>query len=57
MDYLAIVRIEEAKRLLRNSLLKVYEIAEKVGYKSNSYFSAVFKESCGMTPLEYRDGR
>ncbi|SFJ55125.1 Helix-turn-helix domain-containing protein [Paenibacillus sp. UNC496MF] len=55
MEHLAGIRIEEAKKLLRGSLLKVYEISEKVGYKNNSYFSTVFKERCGMTPLEYRD--
>ncbi len=57
MEYLTKIRIEEAKRLLRDSLLKVYEIADKVGYKSSSYFSAVFKEHCKMTPLEFRDRR
>ena len=57
IEYLTKIRIEEAKKLLQNSLLKVYEIAEKVGYKSNSYFCSVFKEHCGMTPLEYRDRR
>jgi two-component system response regulator YesN len=57
IEYLTRIRIEEARYLLKNSLLKVYEIAEKVGYKSNSYFSTVFKEHCKMTPLEYRDRR
>lgn len=55
MEFLTGVRLKKAKELLKNSLLKVYEISEKVGYKSNSYFNSVFKEHCGMTPLEYRD--
>ncbi|HHY81976.1 MAG TPA: response regulator [Clostridiales bacterium] len=57
IEYLTKIRIEEAQRLLKGSLLKVYEIAEKVGYKSNSYFCSVFKEHCRMTPLEFRDRR
>ncbi|HHY82408.1 MAG TPA: response regulator [Clostridiales bacterium] len=57
IEYLTRIRIEKARYLLKNSLLKVYEIAEKVGYKSNSYFITVFKEHCKMTPLEYRDRR
>lgn len=54
IEFLTEIRIEKAKHLLKNSLLKVYEISEKVGYKNNSYFCAVFKERCGITPLEYR---
>ena len=57
MEYLTRIRMEEAQRLLRNSLLKVYEIADMVGYKSSSYFSSVFKEHFKMTPLEFRDRR
>lgn len=55
MEYLSRIRINKAKALLKNTLLKVYEVAEQVGFKSNSYFCSVFKEHCGMTPLEYRD--
>lgn len=56
IEYLTKIRIDKAKELLKNSLLKVYEIAEEVGYNNTSYFSSVFKENVGMTPLEYRSG-
>jgi two-component system response regulator YesN len=52
-DYLVSVRIKKAKELLADSYVKIYEVAEKVGYKSKSYFTAVFKESTGMTPKQY----
>ena len=35
---------------------RIYEVAEKVGYGSNSqYFSQVFKKYTGVSPLEYRE--
>ena len=49
------VRIEVARKLLSNNKLKVYQIAEMVGYGSNKYFVKVFKESTGLVPREYRD--
>ncbi|MBB6636144.1 helix-turn-helix domain-containing protein [Cohnella thailandensis] len=57
LDALTQVRIEQAKRLLREGRLKIYEIAEKVGYRNSQYFSQVFRKATGRTPLEYVDGR
>ena len=54
-DYLILTRIEEAKKMLSNPYNKVYEVADKVGYKNKSYFSALFKEYTGMTPRQYTD--
>ena len=34
--------------------LKVYEIAEQVGYKNVYYFHKKFKKYVGMSPAEYR---
>jgi two-component system response regulator YesN len=34
--------------------MKIYEIAEKVGYSSQHYFSSVFKKEMGMSPVDYR---
>ena len=53
-SYLINVRIENAKKLLVQDDLKIYEIAEKVGYFDTRYFGQVFKKICGCTPLEYR---
>lgn len=47
------VRIQNAERLLRQTRLKNYEIAEKVGFSDPHYFSQVFKKMTGKTPKEY----
>lgn len=54
IDYLTEIRIENAKRLLRESEWKVYEIGTQVGYGSARYFSQIFEKKVGMTPTEYR---
>ncbi|NOU84570.1 response regulator [Paenibacillus sp. LMG 31460] len=53
-DYLTIVRIEYAKKLLANTTLKNYEIAEQIGYENPSYFTKMFKKLTGALPQEYR---
>lgn len=52
--YLDIVRIENAKKLLEQGNLKVYEIAKKVGYTNTDYLHIKFKKYVGETPAEYR---
>ncbi len=47
-------RISHAKRLLKGSDKKIYEIAEEVGYSDSKYFNRVFKEKVGISPREYR---
>lgn len=53
-DYLNEKRIEEASRLLRKSDLKIYEVAEAVGYKDVDYFVNKFIEANGCTPTKYK---
>ena len=53
-NYLKNYRIAKAKELLVGTNLKLYEIAEKVGYSDSKYFSRIFKKQTGMTPSEYR---
>lgn len=53
--YLIKIRLEEAKKLLKCSNLKVYEICNLVGYSNYRYFSRLFKKNEGCTPVEYRD--
>ena len=50
-------RMEKAKELLENTTMKNYEIAEKVGFSDESYFSKVFKKMTGMTPMNYMKSR
>ncbi|MCM3626828.1 response regulator [Paenibacillus glycanilyticus] len=53
-DYLNDIRIRKASVMLDDPRLKVYEIAENVGYKNVIYFNRMFKQATGMTPGEYR---
>ncbi|MDF2613042.1 MAG: putative response regulatory protein [Clostridia bacterium] len=57
LEYLKMIRMHKAKQLLRNTNLKIYEISERVGYKTSQYFSQVFIKSVGLNPLEYREER
>lgn len=54
-DYLVRIRMNKAKSLLKNSDLKIYEIANMIGYQDDKYFRKVFKKVEGITPNEYRD--
>lgn len=54
-DILNETRISEAKILLRNPALRVYDIAEKVGFSDMSHFSRVFKKIEGISANEYRN--
>lgn len=49
------VRIEKAKELLRSGQLLNREIAAKVGYSDQYYFSKRFKQLCGAPPSEFRN--
>ena len=53
-QYLNDLRLEEAKRLLRQTDKMIYEIAEEVGFKESKYFVSKFTAEIGKTPLEYR---
>lgn len=55
VDYLKMVRIEGAKRLLKDSDHRVFEISEMVGYKNPKQFARVFREIEGVSPKEYRE--
>lgn len=53
-QYLTQHRLTEAKRWLRDTNLKIYEVCEKVGYRDPAYFSRIFKTFIGMAPGDYR---
>lgn len=52
--YIKNFRIQKAKELLIGTSLKLYEIADRVGYSDPKYFSKVFKETTGLLPADYR---
>ena len=56
-DYIQNVRLKKVCELLRDSALKVHEIAAYIGYFSAPCFTRFFKKAMGMTPQEYRDAR
>lgn len=53
--YLSRYRVEQAKQLLEATSMKIYEVADAVGFSDPYYFSKVFKEITGMSCKEYRD--
>lgn len=57
MDYVTMVRLEEAKKMLSNTKYKIDEIATILGYKDASYFSKVFRKNLNMTPTQFRNSQ
>lgn len=53
IDYVTELRIEKAKRLLRETNLKINDIAVEVGYQQR-YFNRIFKKQVGLTPGQFR---
>ncbi|MDO4623009.1 MAG: response regulator transcription factor [Eubacteriales bacterium] len=56
-DYLNLYRIEEAKKLLRDTNLKGSELCKRVGFSNYNYFYIVFKKLTGMKPTELRNSQ
>ena len=55
LGYLTRYRIQQARVLLKDCRIKVYEVAQRVGYRDIAYFSSTFKKQTGMSPSEYQD--
>lgn len=54
IEYLTNVRIENAKRLIRETEMKGYDIAYECGFSDPHYFSYIFKKNTGLSPREYK---
>ena len=52
--YVDRLRMKQAKKLLMDERLRIYEIATTVGYENAEYFHKKFRKIVGMTPMEYR---
>lgn len=52
-EYINYSKIQEAKRLLQEEHLKIYEVADQMSFGSEFYFSKVFKKVEGISPSEY----
>ena len=55
--FLSNIRLKKAEYLLINTVEKVQNIAEMVGYSNVSYFSTIFKKKYGVNPYEFRRGK
>lgn len=53
VEYFLILKIELAKKYLREDNYNITQISEILGYSSIHYFSRQFKKITGMTPTEY----
>ena len=53
-EYISLVRVKNAQRLLMTTNRPVTEIATACGFNDSSYFSAVFKKFLGSSPLRLR---
>ncbi|MBC8079108.1 MAG: response regulator [Gorillibacterium sp.] len=56
-DYMISKRLEMACTLLTDPKLKIYEIADRIGYKNLTHFSKIFKDRFGVSPIDYRKRR
>ena len=54
-NYITDLRMEKAVNLLHIRNLKLYEIADKLGYRDANYFARVFKKYYNVNPSEYRE--
>ena len=52
--YLTNVRIGKAVQLMRDPSIRIWKVAELVGYSGGNYFSAAFKKVLGVSPAYYR---
>ncbi|MDR1439022.1 MAG: helix-turn-helix domain-containing protein [Clostridiales bacterium] len=53
VEYITAMRVDAAKELLVRGELKIYEIADRLGFENADYFSKVFRKSEGVSPREY----
>ncbi len=54
-QYVIARRVERAKELLSSSTDSVAQVAHLVGFSTQSHFTSVFRQRCGVTPKRYRD--
>ena len=53
-EYITEVKFKKSIEMLKQSDIKIYEIATEIGFKTPSYFTRFFKKLTNLTPQEYR---
>jgi two-component system response regulator YesN len=54
VEYLNRIRVKKATLLMNDPSAKAFEVAERVGYRSQHYFSRAFKKVTGTSPTDHR---
>ena len=54
IDYFNMMKVNEAKRLIRETKHNFFEISEMLMFSNSHYFSTIFKKHTGMTPTQYK---
>jgi transcriptional regulator GlxA family with amidase domain len=54
MDYVHILRMEEAKQILETEAVGIDDVSHEVGYEDPGYFRRLFKRKVGLNPAGYR---
>ena len=55
MDFYINLKMKEACKLFRSTDMYIYEVAQRLGYKDQYYFSRIFKKVVGISPKEYKN--
>ena len=53
VEYITEMKVAAAKELLAQGDLKIYEVADRLGFENSFYFSKVFKKVEGISPSQY----
>ena len=54
LEYVTTVKMEWAKKLLKEGNCKTYEVSDMLGYRESSYFSRLFRKYTSYSPAEYK---
>lgn len=55
IDYLTVMRIEKAERIIREKRTSIKEVSFAVGYQDPNYFSKIFRKIVGVSPTMYAE--
>ena len=53
-DYITNRKIYHARKMLKDTNIKISDLVEKIGFSDYNYFSKVFRKKTGLSPREYR---